>query len=956
MADADAHLAKARAELDRALAKLSDRLAESASSQRQSPPLTWEKLSSSDVDGLILRLESATLDYGRFGARRESLYASLMGVPVSAITNGTCYIMELVIKQRDRKDLFLAKLDHISYQARRVQEMQRYLENVLLLLLREKALSLLTAITLFLDGAIDYFTRSLNQITQLQFACEEYDQALLLQVASTILRRSHQTAVVSAGDDAKTRDWLQPSAAENESRMMASLAQRAKGTLQWVLRMPELGNGDFVDASAKARTLWLTGLPGYPDDVVLSFFCKLAGSVRLRDSFSDLKVDPILFFTSRANGIFLWVSVVPDVLERAVSTKAFQQSLDEIHPTINSIHGDVFKRAEQRGSLVLIMEVLRWTAILPTPFTVRQMALAVEISLGDKVLNMEEFLRTECGAFLTLVPRLRSTSGASSSEESLEVTIGHETFQVWLADRLGRTGRQIAHAKAATACLSYLLRGADQNHSDSCLRSYALERWRSHVRHSMHVGDRQFAEPLSVLAAGLPISPAEAWIKEEMERESYDHRVFWEAQRTCMEVAAWCRANKDGIADQRLDDLGLEAAEASRLKTWRDSLDNPQVIAQMLWPLVYHAWLWNTSAPWWSVYWNVEGLHQLYIYAHGRELFEKSDKTEELLKEESNLHGTLTTHFANVMIKARELKEGDPDPAAAYECLESTKAAGRYSDLSGVCAANLSIFFYEMWNQDRVPVSEERLQKALDAIQEAIGDDPDGSPRNYCHLGKVYRSLGSCPGADKGEFRRMALDAYGDAAARDLDHTTGARGEVYQAEEDALRGRKPPALDAAVELLESAIVDDPENSRNKWYHHLFDWHNIAEKRLAMAPHAIWGNPLRHVAHRWMGEVALYQQKYAMAVKEFKTAVKMEEEELAKEAKGDAISKMLSEDMAHCLLDLGTTYDRMGRSSQAAAVFKKALPHVEHVLREKIKMRETNDGVWRREGRWHMLLA
>ena len=1085
MADADAHLEKARADLDKAIAKLSDRLTESASKQNKSPPLTREKLSSSGAGGqddaaLISRLVNLSLDdyfstakpdkpiAGKVSSFVSSLLpltlvalglvgkafdASLMGVPVSAITNGTCYIIDLVIKERDRKDLFLAKLDHISYQARRVHEIQRYPDTVLLPLLREKALNLLTAVTLFLDGAIDYFTRSLvkqitksvfkgaeawqKQITQLQTACEEYDQALLLQVASTILRRSHQTDAasdgVSAGNDAKIRAWLQPSAAENESRKMANLAQRAKGTLQWVLRMPELREWRLSDTSGKAKTFWLTGLPGvgkscisaylcdllppqYPDDVVLSFFSKrdtpglnsafgiiktlcyqlmraddfywkflqdppdlpkgntkddisflvdkllrkpiaagpkgqtvfilldgldevedssqpqtrgstdveillelmvslprvkmlvtsrplpeldrvlsksgavrqigaadnaedienyvahrVAGSDRLRDGFSSLEVDPTMFFTSKANGIFLWVSVVLDVLERAVSTKALKQSLEEVHPTMNSIYDDIFTRAEQRGSLELIMEILHWTVIVPTPFTVRQMAVAVEISLGDKVLKMEEFLRTECGAFLALVPRLGSTSGASSSRESLEVTIGHETFQAWLSERLGRAGRRIAHAKAATACLGYLLDG-DRSISDPSLRSYAIDRWRWHLRHSMDVGDRQFAEPLTVLAAGLPVaSPevavhlfvhlyrflsqqaAEVWIKEKMEKESFDHRVFWEVHHTCIEVAGWYKANKANIVlHQIMDHAGLDAAEASQRMVWGDTLDNPQVIAQMLWPFVCHAWLWNTSARWRGVYWGVESLHQLYIYAHGRDLFEMSDKTKELLEQENKvleanaastgmrtsgqLHGTLTIHFANVMTRVKELKDGDPDPEAAYECLDSVKTAGRHSDLSGICAANLSIFLYEMWNHDRVPASEDPLHKALDVIQEAIDDDPDGSPGNYYHLGKVYQALRWSPGADKSQFSRKALDAYREAVARDPNHTTDARGEVYQAEEDALRSQTPPALDAAVDLLEHAIVDDPENSRNKWYHHLFDVHKERYAPSLLLPH------------------------------------------------------------------------------------------------------------------------
>lgn len=114
-------------------------------------------------------------------------------------------------------------------------------------LLQEKALNLLTAVTLFLVSTLDYFSRGLvrqiaksvfrgvdvwqKRVAELHLACEEYDQALLLQVASSILGQS-QKPETALGEDAKLRSWLQPSIAENESKRMASLAQRTNGTLQ----------------------------------------------------------------------------------------------------------------------------------------------------------------------------------------------------------------------------------------------------------------------------------------------------------------------------------------------------------------------------------------------------------------------------------------------------------------------------------------------------------------------------------------------------------------------------------------------------------------------------------------------------------------------------------------------------------------------------------------------------
>jgi len=1112
MVEEDEHIAIARRGLDEAITRLSEKLAElSDNGQKQSPSLTslvklQPRANSDDgEDGsaVVNQLISVSLDsYSRTGSADKSTRrlrdkvatfvssllpltsvalgvvgkafdASLMGVPISAITNGACFLVDVAIKERDRKELLLAELDRITYQARRVHEMQRYPDTILLPLLRERSLNLLTAIAWFLTGAIEYLARSFTsriaksvfkgvdvwqtRTSQLHLACEEYDQALLLQVASELLKRSlsHQAqgnlvAAAAAADDdedAKIRGWLQPSLAENESKRMATLQQRAEGTLKWVLDLTELKAWRLAENPGRATTLWLTGLPGvgksciaayicsllpaqYPDDVVLNFFCKrdaarlssavdivrtlcyqltrsqddfyrrflreapdlpkgnghskddlcffvdrllkkpiisagpknrtifivldgldelledssptaaaggsgstakidvevlleqlvtlpqvkilvtsrplpeldtilaagpgrtvrqigsrdnaediesyvayrVARSSKLHQGFSSLHVDPVRFFTSRANGIFLWVSMVLDVLERGPnSLSAFKQSLDEIPPTMSSIYDGVFQRARQRGSLDLIVQVLHWVTVLPTPFTVQLMRVAVEISTGDKVLSMEDFLRTECGSFLSLLPRPGTVRDTAPSEERLEIHIGHETFQAWLlaGSRLGSEGRQVSHAKAATACLNCIVSG-DAKPDWRCLKAYALERWRWHLRCSMGLsGDRQFAEPQSVLEGGSAISTpgtvaaslfrqlylfltaaSGEWIKQLVEGEHVTHDdLFWEVHHTCIEVAAWCSVNKNAITDAALDDLDLETAELGRLKTWRDALHNPQVTARMLWPSVCRAWLWSTSPRWRVLYRCVEVLHRLYIYTHGEGLFEERPETVQLLREEGRvaelnaasrasghgvttsgqLHGTLTVHFANTILRAKELEEGDPNPEAAYACLESVKAAGRFDDLSGVCAANISVFFYEMWNRDRVvAASENPLGMALEAIQEAIDDDPDAWPRNYYHLGKVYSSMAGpyYPGErhDKEEYEKKSLGAYRDAVSRDPDHMTDARREVYQAEEDHLREQDPPALDAAVELLERAIADDPANSGSRWYHHLFDIH------------------------------------------------------------------------------------------------------------------------------------
>jgi hypothetical protein len=51
------------------------------------------------------------------------------------------------------------------------------------------------------------------------------------------------------------------------------------------------------------------------------------------------------------------------------------------------------------------------------------------MSLQDQIYDMEEFLRSECGSILDLIPSLGSRPG-----NGYEVQISHETFQAYLTD------------------------------------------------------------------------------------------------------------------------------------------------------------------------------------------------------------------------------------------------------------------------------------------------------------------------------------------------------------------------------------------------------------------------------------------------------------------------------------------------------------------------------------------
>jgi tetratricopeptide (TPR) repeat protein len=946
------------------------------------------------------------------------LEGSTAAVPVTAITNGTCFLLELAVKEKERKDQFLIELDRISYQARRVHELQKHPDELILRLLREKCLNLLAAVVNFLRAGLKYFGRNIfknigkslfmgaevwqNSINSLHLAYEEFDQALLLQIAWTPIAHSRRTAMHFAEDD-EFRKWLTPSHSENDAQFLANLAQRADETLQWVLELPELAEWRLGDASASAKTLWLTGLPGtgkstisaylcdmlmqqYPEDIVLNFFCKrgnhglttgfdivrticyqlvkeeqfyrkfllqkpelpgngnsedlifffktliqkpvtlgpkertifvlldgideledsyappnsssynsksqieilleqlvalpqirvlvtsrqmpelnailsksgtvrhitgadnaadigkyvryrVARSPRLQSGFTDIGLDPVEFLGTKANGIFLWASVVLDGLERTLSTNSFKQALDEVPPTMNSIYDSISARAEQRGTLKLMLEVLQWTVILPNPFTVRQMTTAAQISLEDRILDMEDFLRTECGALLDLVPVLGS---GISSEKNLEIHIGHETFQAWLDEKFGPHARWAAHGKAARTCLLFFL----STSCDTSFQLYALTRWRWHLRLSMGVNERAFAEPLTALDGGSPLPQADAiqifgllykfltstavekWVEHYAKDELHDSRLFWEVHNACVEIAAWCRTNKEALNDENIDQLQLGPVETTELQAFRDNIENLQTITRIIWRRVCHCFLWNTSFRWWTLNCLSNTLNLLQIYGYDPRLqVENTEalsliKREQILAEEGaqkgwkqagKLRGNLSLHLANSM--CIEQAEG-----ISRDRYEAIKTAGGFDDMSGVCLANCSMLLYRMAARKKTDEGRQALlEEGQAAIQEAIDDDPEAGPRYYYHLGQIYESFDP-------PQRELALQAYRAAIDRDPDHVTDARWEVYYTEEKSLLAKLPPAYDEAVRLLEHAIKDDPANAGTGWFHHLADVH------------------------------------------------------------------------------------------------------------------------------------
>jgi hypothetical protein len=129
--------------------------------------------------------------------------ASIVSAPLKAVANGTALLLHQVQTEKNRRDELVMELERISYQSRRVSFIQQYPADKLNPLVREKCLSLLAEVVNFLTAAVKYWKHGVlrnvgrtlmlgpeawkSSVAALHLAYEEYDQALLLQIAGNMI-------------------------------------------------------------------------------------------------------------------------------------------------------------------------------------------------------------------------------------------------------------------------------------------------------------------------------------------------------------------------------------------------------------------------------------------------------------------------------------------------------------------------------------------------------------------------------------------------------------------------------------------------------------------------------------------------------------------------------------------------------------------------------------------------
>jgi len=561
-------------------------------------------------------------------------------------------------------------------------------------------------------------------------------------------------------------------------------------------------------------------------------------SPKLKYRFEQIGQEPVEFF-EKANGIFLWAALVLDILERTASANAFSEALAQVPPTMNNVYDQIIERTIRSGNYRWIKEILGWALIVPSPFDVHQMNTAINLSLNDEMDNMEDFLRSECGSLLALVPVL-------GSSQNFEIHIGHETFQAYLMNPANPHGDlftpNIAHGKASLACLRYLI--AEKPLSDEKFKTYAITRWRWHLRASLGIPERAFAEPLSALKSGKPLpddlsqeiivalykflttSKVDPWLEDSfLQKRDWSEHVFNEVYHTCIELSAWYLINKQHLEDQAA--FGKHGISTETLLSWCEGVPDLQCVADPLWRRACHVWLWNTWKSCMPVQKGYERLVELDIWTNHPDILAPNDAATHLLNEEARvveanekdtlgsktsgrLFGNLSLRYANFYLI---LEKG----YGSRKHLDAVITAGEVDDMSGVCQANISVALTYISHRIGFEKSDEEevLSEAMTCIQDGLLEDPE-NPRYYEHLGYLYHEQ---------DQEQKAFEAWKTGLGLDLERETCCGEEYYQRKVwEFTKNSKcsEPDYHGAIAVLKEAIENDPGNATTRWLHQMAD--------------------------------------------------------------------------------------------------------------------------------------
>ena len=253
-------------------------------------------------------------------------------------------------------------------------------------------------------------------------------------------------------------------------------------------------------------------------------------SKTLKAQFNAAFKDPIEYFRDKGSGIFLWVVLVLQQLEKAISRSEFLKYLEGFSTasgSMENLYCAILSRINEENKK-WVREIIRWLVVAERQLPVNLLQHLVEWCLEDElVIDFRRFLEVDCGSILQLLP---------IEGEDDNVRLVHETFRSFVVNQ-ERCPQGFfvdvteTHGYLALKCLQCLTSGGDGAKECS---DYAVTYWVNHL-----CSAQQTKELLLALRQFFSSNGLGAWVKWLCEDFSFKNLNISVETKSLRDISRW---------------------------------------------------------------------------------------------------------------------------------------------------------------------------------------------------------------------------------------------------------------------------------------------------------------------------------------------------------------------------------------------------------------------------------
>lgn len=151
----------------------------------------------------------------------------------------------------------------------------------------------------------------------------------------------------------------------------------------------------------------------------------------------------------KANGIFLWASLIVARLEEVYSIEDIRNAVDETPSEMNGFYGRILERITRSPNAEKARCILKWVICAPEPLTAEELKEVVRIDIGHRLISPAsgDIFSEICGGLLTIHKDVES-----------RIQMMHQTVKEFLTSSASKfyVEQREAHENIARLCLEHM--------------------------------------------------------------------------------------------------------------------------------------------------------------------------------------------------------------------------------------------------------------------------------------------------------------------------------------------------------------------------------------------------------------------------------------------------------------------------------------------------------------------